>query len=210
MICQWYFRKNLNFFCNLWEKASFSAFRSPGGAKKGWKWGFFGRFLARQTDRRFSAVFFCAVIQFSRLNLLFQDTEIEVNELLSLLDRRQPFTFAVPALQRADRDIIRSSEICFHLLLKVHEWIELEILIEALVVVPVRTFHFSVMPGSPGLYQLMLDTVPFTKCIQGMKLLNRCLPCICKLAAIICLYDFRLISEIQKRTLKKIHRILCG
>ena len=64
---------------------------------------------------------FCAVIQFSRLNLLFQDTEIEVHELLALLDRRQPLTFAVPALQRADRYIVRSSEVCLHLLLKVRK-----------------------------------------------------------------------------------------
>ena len=99
----------------------------------------------------FRRSFFRAIIQFSRLNLLFQDTEIEVHELLALLDRRQPLTFAVPALQRADRYIVRSSEICLHLLLKVRERIELEVFIETLVVVPVRTFHFPVMPGSPGL-----------------------------------------------------------
>ena len=73
----------------------------------------------------FAAVFFGAFIQFSRLNLLFQDTEIKIHELFALLDRRQPLTFAVPALQRADRYIIRSSEICLHLLLKVRERIEL-------------------------------------------------------------------------------------
>ena len=104
--------------------------------------------------------------------MLLKDTKIEIHELLALLDRRQPLAFAVPALQSADREIIRSSEICLHLLLKVRERIKLEILIETLVVVPVRTFHFSVMPGSPWLDQLMLNAVLFAELVQGGKFIQ--------------------------------------
>ena len=153
---------------------------------------------------------FCAVIQFSRLNLLFQNTEIEVHELLALLDRSQPLTFAVPALQRADRYIVRSSEVCLHLLLKVSERIKLEILIEALVIVPVRTFHFSVVPGSPGLYQLMLDSILFAEPVQRVQLIKARLPGVSELGSVVGLYNLRLIPEIQKGSREEIYRIQSG
>ena len=197
----------MNFFAIYEKKPRFQRLGAPEGRRKGENEAFSGVFWRDKRTVGFSAVFFGAFIQFSRLNLLFQDTEIEIHELFALLDRRQPLTFAVPALQRADRDIVRSSEICLHLLLKVRERIELEVLIEALVVVPVRTFHFSVMPGSPGLNQLMLDSILFAEPVQGVQLIQACLPGVSELGSVVGLYDLRLIPEIQKGSREEIYRI---
>ena len=141
--------------------------------------------------------------------LLFKDTKIEVHELLALLDRRQPLTFAVSALQRANRDIVRSSEVRFHLLLKIGERVKLKCFIKALVVVPVRTFHFAIMPGRSGLDQLMLDSVLLAEPVQRVQLIQACLPRVRKLGSVVSLYDLRLITEIQKGSREEIYRIHC-
>ena len=200
----------MNFFAIYEKKPRFQHFRALEGRRKGENEAFSGVFGRDKRTVGFRRSFFGAVIQFSRLNLLFQDTEIEVHELLALLDRRQPLTFAVPALQRADWYVVRSSEVCLHLLLKVRKRIELEIFIEALVIVPMRTFHFSVMPGSPGLYQLMLDSILFAEPVQRVKLIQACLPGVCKFGSVIGLYDLRLIPEIQKGSREEIYRIYSG
>ena len=81
----------------------------------------FRRFRARRKDRRCFGGLLRVIYSVQPAELLFQDTEIQVHQLLTLLQGRQPLTLTVPALQRTDRDIVRSSEVRFHLLLKIGE-----------------------------------------------------------------------------------------
>lgn len=74
--------------------------------------------------------------------------------------------FTVGGGQDAAGDAVGTVEVFCHLGLEIVEAIETQGLIESLVVVPVTSLHFAVMPGCPRLDQLMPDAVVPAEPIQ--------------------------------------------
>ena len=113
--------------------------------------------------------------------------------------RRKPTAFIFRWSQYTRGNIVRSRKIYRHLLLQVFERIIPQISVKSFVVVPVRAFHFPVMPRCPRPYRLMLYPEIDTKFIKLMDStvfrLHFHKP---KFLSVICLYLFRLISEISE------------
>ena len=78
---------------------------------------------------------------------------------MTLLDGDQPVLFAVRGGQNAAGDAVGTVEVFCHLRLEIVEAIEPQGLIEALVVVPVASFHLAVMSWCSRLDELVPDAV---------------------------------------------------
>ena len=78
---------------------------------------------------------------------------------MALLDGGQPVLFAVRGGQDSAGDAVGTVEVFRHLRLEILEAVEPQGLIEALVVVPVASFHLAVMPWRSRLDELVPDAV---------------------------------------------------
>ena len=90
-----------------------------------------------------------------------------------------------------------------HLYLQVVIRVEAQMIIEAVLVVTVAAFHLSVVPGSSGPDQLVLDLKASAFDIHRMHSI-RFLK-VCELCAVVRLYDVREVFEIGDRSVDEVH-----
>ncbi len=70
--------------------------------------------------------------------------------------------------ENSHRNIVGTTQIAFHLLLKIGKCVGVQIVIEALLIVPVTSLNLSIVPRSFRTNELVLYLVVSTKNIKGM------------------------------------------
>ena len=95
--------------------------------------------------------------------------------------------------ENGHRNTVRTAQIALHLLLKISERIEAQIVVETFLIVSVASLDFSIMPRRSRTDKLMLDLVTITEHIKRMNTLS--IEEMSKLRTIIRLNDFRSISK---------------
>ena len=119
-----------------------------------------------------------------------------VFEFRLLLVRRFPTEYS-------HGNVVRTTQITFHLFLKISEGIEAQVVVETLLIVSVASLDFSIMPRCSGANELVLDLVVITEHIEGMSSL--CIREVCKFSAVVRLNDFRSITKEDDCTFYKIY-----